>query len=53
MEFEISRLSDEEKAIFMSDLSIKEPGLNRLIRKTYELLNIKTFFTFGVDETKA
>ncbi|MDR2821763.1 MAG: redox-regulated ATPase YchF [Mycoplasmataceae bacterium] len=53
MEFEISRLNDEEKGIFMSDLNIKEPGLNRLIRKTYELLNIKTFFTFGADETKA
>ncbi|GMO13409.1 MAG: redox-regulated ATPase YchF [Mycoplasmoidaceae bacterium] len=53
MEFEISKLSDEEKIIFLKDMNIKEAGVNKLINKTYELLNIQTFFTFGPDETKA
>jgi ribosome-binding ATPase YchF (GTP1/OBG family) len=53
LEFEMSKLNDEEKQIFMADLNINEPGLNKFIKKTYELLNIKTFFTFGKDETKA
>jgi ribosome-binding ATPase YchF (GTP1/OBG family) len=53
MEYEISKLNDEEKVMFLQDLNIKEIGLNKLINATYTLLGTQTFFTFGVDETKA
>jgi len=53
LEFEISKLSDEEKELFVADLGIKESGLNTLARSTYKLLNLSSFFTFGADETKA
>ena len=53
MEYEISSLSKEDQQIFMNDLGIKKPGLDRLIQTTYSLLNLKTFFTFGKKETRA
>jgi ribosome-binding ATPase YchF (GTP1/OBG family) len=53
IEYEISKLNDVDKQMFMDDLNIKEPGLNRLINTTYKLLNLATFFTFGKTETKA
>lgn len=53
LEYEISRLSGEDKKVFMDDLNIKTPGLDRLIQATYKLLNLRTFFTFGKTETRA
>jgi ribosome-binding ATPase YchF (GTP1/OBG family) len=53
IEYEISKLPEDDKQIFMADLGMSEPGLNRLVKKTYHLLNLSTFFTFGKSETKA
>lgn len=53
IEEEISELDDEERNMFLEDLGVKEPGLNRVIRKSYELLNLGTYFTAGVKEVRA
>ncbi len=53
MEYEISKLSEDEQQEFIKDLNINEKGLDTLIKKTYSLLGLRTFFTFGKDETKA
>lgn len=53
MEAEIADLSDEDKQVFLADMGLKEPGLNRLIRAGYELLGLQTFFTAGEKEVRA
>ena len=53
IESELSQLDDEEKEMFLADYGVKEPGLNKLIRETYELLGYQTFFTVGPDECRA
>jgi len=53
MESEIAELDSEDAAEFMEDLGIEEPGLNRVIRAGYELLNLQTYFTAGVQEVRA
>jgi len=53
LEAEIAELDDEEKAEFLEDLGMEEPGLNRVIRGGYELLNLQTYFTAGVKEVRA
>ncbi|NTS78396.1 redox-regulated ATPase YchF [Catenovulum sp. SM1970] len=53
IESEIAELDDEEKDEFLADLGIEEPGLNRVIRAGYELLNLHTYFTAGVKEVRA
>lgn len=53
IEEEIATLDDEDKAMFIEELGIEEPGLNRLIRKTYDLLGLATYFTAGVQEVRA
>ena len=53
IESELSELEDDELAEFMEDLGIEEPGLNRVIRAGYELLNLQTYFTAGVKEVRA
>lgn len=53
IEAEISELPDEEKADFLADLGLTEPGLNRLIRTAYSLLGLLTFFTVGPKEVRA
>ena len=53
IESEISTLSKEEQEMLLQDLSIHESGLARLIRATYRLLNLSTFFTVGADECRA
>ena len=53
-EAQISDLdSYEERSFFLNDLGLKEAGVNRLIRKTYDLLNLQTFFTAGKKEVRA
>ncbi|MDA7751622.1 DUF933 domain-containing protein, partial [Methylophilaceae bacterium] len=49
----ISELEDEEKLIFLSEMDLVEPGLNRLIREAYKLLGLQTYFTAGVKEVRA
>ncbi len=53
LEAEIAELEDEEKAEFLADLGMEEPGLDRVIRAGYELLNLQTYFTAGVKEVRA
>ncbi len=53
IESEISDLSDEDKTVFLNDLGMTEPGLNRLIRAAYTLLGLETYFTAGVKEVRA
>ena len=53
IEEEIATLDDEDKAMFLEDLGIEEPGLNKLIRTTYDLLGLSTYFTAGVQEVRA
>ena len=51
---QISELeSDEDKQMFLEEYQLKEPGLNRLIRSAYSLLNLITYFTAGVQEVRA
>ncbi|MTV82227.1 redox-regulated ATPase YchF [Secundilactobacillus folii] len=52
-EEEIAQLDDDEKADFLEAEGVKEPGLNRLIRASYHLLGLQTFFTAGGKETRA
>jgi len=53
LESEIADLPDDEKEIFLADMGMTEPGLNRLIHATYDLLGLLTFFTTGKDEVRA
>jgi GTP-binding protein YchF len=53
LEAEIAELDDEEKTEFLEELGMDEPGLNRVIRSGYELLDLHTYFTAGVKEVRA
>ena len=53
IEAELSQLAEEDKAEYLSSLGLDEPGLNRLIRAGYGLLNLLTFFTVGPKEARA
>lgn len=54
LEAEISELEDEEdRKEFLSDAGLKEPGVNKLIRAAYKVLNLQSFFTAGPKEVKA
>lgn len=53
IEEELADLDDEDKAVFLSELGLAEPGLNRLIRAGYDLLGLHTYFTAGVKEVRA
>ena len=53
IEAEIAQLPEEERAEFLRDLGLKEPGLNRVIRGAYELLGLLTYFTAGPKEVRA
>lgn len=54
IEAQIAELEDEtDKAMFLDEYKLQEPGLNRLIRATYKLLNLITYFTAGVQEVRA
>ncbi|GEO70094.1 redox-regulated ATPase YchF [Levilactobacillus acidifarinae] len=52
-EEEIAELDDDEKKDFLEAEGVEEPGLNRLIRASYHLLGLETFFTAGGKETRA
>ena len=53
IESQISDLSDEDKKMFLDDMGMQEPGLNRVIRVGYKLLGLQTYFTAGVKEVRA
>ena len=53
IEAEIALLNEEEKNDFLMDLNLEESGLNRLIRKGFDLLGLLTFFTAGPKEARA
>ncbi|MGI2324101.1 MULTISPECIES: redox-regulated ATPase YchF [unclassified Methylococcus] len=52
-EAELSQLEDEDKADFLAEIGFEEPGLNRVVRAAYRLLNLFTYFTAGVKEVRA
>ncbi len=53
IESELAELNDDDKKEFLNELGIAEAGLDQLIKKTYSLLGLSTFFTAGSDEVKA
>ncbi|MDG2365691.1 MAG: redox-regulated ATPase YchF [Methylococcaceae bacterium] len=53
LEAEIAQLDADEKQEFMDDLGLEEPGLNRVVKAGYQLLNLYTYFTAGVQEVRA
>ena len=53
LESELSEYSDDDKKEFMKEIGLNESGLDMLIKATYDLLGLKTFFTAGTDECRA
>ena len=53
IEAEIAQLDESERAEFLAELGLAEPGLNRVIRAAYRLLGLETFFTAGPKEVRA
>lgn len=53
LEMEIAQLDSGEAELFLAEYGIDEPGLNRMIRLSYELLGLQSFFTVGEDEVRA
>ena len=53
MEAEMVELEDDDLKEFLSELGLEEPGLNRVIRAGYTLLDLQTYFTAGVKEVRA
>ena len=53
IESEIADLDDADKAEFLADMGMQEPGLDRLIRAGFKLLGLQTYFTAGVKEVRA
>jgi GTP-binding protein YchF len=54
MEAEIAQLETyEDKVAFLSEIGLEEPGVNKLIKKAYHLLDLQTYFTAGVKEVRA
>lgn len=53
IEYEISQLDKANQLIFMQDLGIEEPGLNRLIIAAFKMLNLSTYFTVGKKEVRS
>ncbi len=53
MEEDLSELSEDERKIFLSDLGLEMSGLDKVIKETYDLLGLATYFTAGIDEVRA
>ncbi|MEO1017108.1 MAG: DUF933 domain-containing protein, partial [Pseudomonadota bacterium] len=53
IEAEVASLNGEDQAEFLADIDLEEPSLNRVIRESYALLQLLTFFTAGTKETRA
>src|SRR5258708_18930011 len=52
IEAEMAEMSDEDRDMFLQELGLEEPGLNRLIRAGFGLLGLQTYFTAGVKEVR-
>ena len=53
IESDLAGMEEEDRQEFMTELGLDEPGLNRVIRAGYTLLNLQTYFTAGVKEVRA
>ena len=53
LEMEIAQLAPDEAAMFLEEYGIAEPSLNRMIKLSYDLLGLESFFTVGEDEVRA
>jgi ribosome-binding ATPase YchF (GTP1/OBG family) len=54
MEADIAAMENyEDRKLFLEDLGLDEPGVNKLIKASYRLLNLSTYFTAGVKEVRA
>jgi len=53
IESQIADMSDEDKQLFLEDMGMDEPGLNRVVRAAYEILGLQTFFTVGPKAARA
>ncbi len=53
IEAEIADLEDEDKAVFLADMGMSEPGLDRVIHAAFKLLGLQTYFTVGPKEVRA
>jgi GTP-binding protein YchF len=53
IEAEMAEMSDEDRDMFLEEMGLEEPGLNRLIRAGFKLLGLQTYFTAGVKEVRA
>jgi ribosome-binding ATPase len=53
IEEELSQLEEEDKGVFLADMGLTEPGLDRVIRAAYKLLGLQTYFTAGEKEVRA
>ena len=53
LESEIAELDEADRAVFMEDAGLTEPGVNKLVRLAYSTLKLQSFFTTGPDETRA
>ncbi len=53
IESQIADMSDEDKQLFLEDMGMEEPGLNRVVRAAYALLGLQTYFTAGPKEVRA
>ena len=53
IEAEMAEMDDDDRAMFLAEMGLEEPGLNRLIRAGYDLLGLQTYFTAGVKEVRA
>ena len=53
LEAQIFDMNDEDKKLFLADMGLEEPGLDRLIRAAYDLLGLQTYFTAGEKEARA
>jgi GTP-binding protein YchF len=53
LEMDIAQLSEDEARLFLQEYGIEEPSLNRMIRYSYDLLGLESFFTVGPDEVRA
>ncbi len=53
IEFELSKLDKDDQALFMEEYGIKESALTKILRTSYKILGLQSFFTVGEDETRA
>ena len=53
IEFELSKMNEDDQIVFMKDYGIKESALSKILRTSYEMLGLQSFFTVGEDECRA